>query len=436
MAQSQEEKLQKSLTPTLLWGLGVGYVISGMYFGWNLGLEKGGTLGMAIATIVVVILYITFSLSYAELACAIPKAGGAFDYANRALGKKWGFLAGMSQNIEFLFAPPAIAVGIGSYFNVIFPQFSVIAIAITAYLLFTALNVLGTKLASTFELVITILAVLGLIIFWIVVFPDFEVKNLSINPLPNGWSGAFAALPFAIWFFLGIEGLANVAEESVHPQKDITWGFGSAMTTLVILCLFTFLAAVGVNGWETIVFKADGSASDSPLPMAMSKVISDKSGIYQLIVGIGTCGLIASFHGLVLAAGRSTFEFGRVGNAPQFLGKVHKKFKTPANALVLNMVLGIAALLTNSTADIIILSAFGALTMYIFSVVSLLVLRKKEPELPRPFHVPLYPLSPIVALVIASVALLAMTIYNPMLALIFFALLIGSFLLAMLLKRV
>lgn len=436
MAQSQEEKLQKSLTPTLLWGLGVGYVISGMYFGWNLGLEKGGTLGMAIATIVVIILYITFSLSYAELACAIPKAGGAFDYANRALGKKWGFLAGMSQNIEFLFAPPAIAVGIGSYFNVIFPQFSVTAIAITAYLLFTALNVLGTKLASTFELIITVLAVLGLIIFWIVVFPDFEVKNLSVNPLPNGWAGSFAALPFAIWFFLGIEGLANVAEESVNPQKDITWGFGSAMTTLVILCLLTFITAVGVNGWEGIVFKADGSTSDSPLPMAMSRVIGDTSLIYQVIVGIGTCGLIASFHGLVLAAGRSTFEFGRVGNAPRFLGKVHPKFKTPANALLINMVLGIIALLSNSTADIIILSAFGALTMYIFSVVSLLMLRKNEPGLHRPFHVPLYPFSPIVALVIASVALLAMIIYNPILALIFFAILIGSFMLAILLKRV
>jgi ethanolamine permease len=295
---------------------------------------------------------------------------------------------------------------------------------------------LGTKLASTFELIITVLAVLGLIIFWIVVFPDFEVKNLSVNPLPNGWAGSFAALPFAIWFFLGIEGLANVAEESVNPQKDITWGFGSAMTTLVVLCLLTFITAVGVNGWEAIVFKTDGSTSDSPLPMAMSRVISGNSLIYQLIVGIGTCGLIASFHGLVLAAGRSTFEFGRVGNAPRFVGKVHPKFKTPANALLINMVLGIIALLSNSTADIIILSAFGALTMYIFSVVSLLVLRKNEPGLHRPFQVPLYPLSPIIALVIASVALLAMVIYNPVLALIFFAILIGSFVLAEVIKKV
>lgn len=435
MSQPNEQKLQKSLTPTLLWGLGVGYVISGMYFGWNLGLEKGGTLGMAIATFLVIILYIAFSLSYAELACAIPQAGGAFDYANRALGKKWGFLTGMAQNIEFLFAPPAIAVGIGAYFNAIFPQIPITAVAISAYLIFTLLNIIGTKLASTFELIITILAVLGLMIFWYFAFPKFESKHLIINNLPNGFSGVFAALPFAIWFFLGIEGLANVAEESNNPQKDITWGFGSAMATLVVLCVLTFVAAIGVNGWESIVYKADGSISDSPLPMAMSRIMSNMSNAYQLIVGIGTCGLIASFHGLILAAGRATFEFGRAGNTPAFIGKVHPKFRTPANALLLNMVFGIVALLSNSTADIIILSAFGALTMYIFSMVSLLILRRKEPNLPRPFRVPFYPFSPIIALIIASAALVAMVIYNFNLSLVFFGILIGSFVVAQFLGK-
>ena len=75
-------KLERNLGPFLLWGLGVGYVISGMYFGWNLGLPKGGSLGFAIATFFVMIMYIAFTFSYTELACAIPKAGGAFDYAN------------------------------------------------------------------------------------------------------------------------------------------------------------------------------------------------------------------------------------------------------------------------------------------------------------------------------------------------------------------
>ncbi|HEX6846569.1 MAG TPA: amino acid permease, partial [Chitinophagaceae bacterium] len=149
----------------MLWGLGVGYVISGMYFGWNLGLEKGGTLGLAIATFFIIIMYVTFTFSYTELACAIPRAGGAFNYADRALGRDLGFIAGMAQNIEFIFAPPAIAFAIGAYFNLFFPQLPVLVIAIFAYLLFTGLNIYGVKAAATFELTITILAVAELLLF-------------------------------------------------------------------------------------------------------------------------------------------------------------------------------------------------------------------------------------------------------------------------------
>src|SRR6187200_3680885 len=144
--------LQRTLSPVMLWGLGVGYVISGMYFGWNLGLEQGGTLGLAIATVFIIIMYVTFTFSYAELASAIPKAGGAFDYANRALGKDWGFIAGMAQNIEFIFAPPAIAFAIGAYFNLFFPQISILGIAIVVFVLFTGLNIYGVRAAAIFEL--------------------------------------------------------------------------------------------------------------------------------------------------------------------------------------------------------------------------------------------------------------------------------------------
>src|SRR6187551_595538 len=147
-------QLQRTLGPLMLWGLGVGYVISGMYFGWNLGLPAGGTLGLAIATFFIIILYITFTFSYAELACAIPKAGGVYDYATRALGKDMGFIAGMAQIIEFVFAPPAIAAAIGAYFHIFFPQISVTTIAITAYFLFTALNIYGVKAAALFELLV------------------------------------------------------------------------------------------------------------------------------------------------------------------------------------------------------------------------------------------------------------------------------------------
>jgi ethanolamine permease len=411
----------------MLWGLGVGYVISGMYFGWNLGLEQGGTLGLAIATFFIIILYVTFTFSYAELASAIPKAGGAFDYANRALGKDLGFIAGMAQNIEFIFAPPAIAFAIGAYFNLFFPQLPILSIAIFSYVVFTGLNIYGVRAAATFELVITIFAVGELLLFAGVSLPHFEMANLQHNAFPNGWQGVFAAIPFAIWFFLAIEGVANVAEEAINPQRTILFGFGSAIFTLVILCVLVFTSSIGVAGWEAVVYKSDGSTSDSPLPLALEHIVGTNNLLYHLLITVGLFGLVASFHGIILAAGRASFEFGRVNYAPAFLGKVHPRFRTPSNALLINMAIGIIALLTGKTAEIITLSVFGALTLYIISMIAFLQLRKKEPHLPRPFKVPMYPLFPVVALVIAIVSFIAVTFYNFKLTLIYFLILGTSF---------
>lgn len=422
----EQQGLKRTLTPFMLWGLGVGYVISGMYFGWNLGLEKGGTWGLAIATLFIVLMYASFTFSYAELACAIPKAGGGFDYANRALGKKWGFIAGIAQIIEFTFAPPAIAFAIGAYFNLFLPDVPVLYISIISYIIFTALNISGVKAAALFELVITILAVGELLLFAGLTLPHFELNHLKQNALPNGWQGIFAAIPFAIWFFLGIEGVANVAEETIRPQKTILIGFSSAIITLTILCFLTFFSSIGVGGWEKIVYKADGTTSDSPLPLALGEIFGNNSSLYHLLITIGLLGLVASFHGLILAAGRATFEFGRVGYFPKALEKIHPKFKTPANALILNMVIGIAALLTEKTAEIITISVFGALTLYIISMLSVLQLRKSEPNLERPFKVPLYPLLPIIALTIAVISLLSMIYYNHLLGGIYIVIIIIS----------
>ncbi|KRT17435.1 ethanolamine permease [Pedobacter ginsenosidimutans] len=421
----------------MLWGLGVGYVISGMYFGWNLGLEKGGTLGMAIATVAIMVMYVTFSFSYAELACAIPKAGGVFDYANTALGKNIGFIAGIAQMVEFIFAPPAIAFAIGAYFNAFFPQVPILTSAIAVYFVFTALNVYGVKAAASFEVIITVLAVGELLLFSGITLPKFHVENLVHNNFPNGWSGVFAAIPFAIWFFLGIEGVANVAEETKNPQRDISKGFGWGIFTLVVLCVLVFISTIGIGGWEAIVYKngKSGETSDSPLPLALSMITGDNHLMYHLLITVGLFGLVASFHGLVLAAGRSTYEMGRVKSIPAILGKISPKFQTPANALIGNMMIGIIALLSGKTAEIIIISVFGALTLYIISMISVMVLRKKNPEMVRPFKTPVYPLFPIIALIISCVSFIAMLIYNLKLGLIYSGIVLGIFLLYKIFKK-
>jgi ethanolamine permease len=223
--------------------------------------------------------------------------------------------------------------------------------------------------------------------------------------------------------------VANVAEEARQPQRDVLLGFGSALLTLIVLCVLVFLSATGVAGWEAIVYPTPGVAdtSDSPLPMALSKITGTSGWIYHLLITIGLMGLVASFHGLVLAAGRATMEFGRVRYLPAAVGRVHVGRGTPANALLLNMVVGIVALLSGRTGDIITISVFGALTLYVLAMVSVLVLRKKEPELERPFRVPMYPLFPIVALVIATVCLVAMVSLNIKLSIIYFSLLLVSY---------
>jgi ethanolamine permease len=174
----------------------------------------------------------------------------------------------------------------------------------------------------------------------------------------------------------------------------------------VILCILTFAGSVGVAGWEAVVYSADGSKSDSPLPLALTHVVTSGHLLYHLLVSIGLLGLVASFHGIILAAGRSTFEFGRSGSAPEFLGRIHPRFRTPSNALLLNMMIGIIALYTGKTSEIITISVFGALTLYIISMIALLKLRRKEPQLERPFRVPFYPASPIIALVMQRYPLL------------------------------
>ena len=413
-------ELRRTLGPLALFSLGVGYVISGLYFGWNLGLPEGGPIGMLIATLLVSAMYVAFVLTYAELACALPKAGGAFVYASRAFGPTMGLLAGIGQWVELVLAPPAIAAAIGGFVNAIEPRLPALAVAVFAYVVFTIVNWRGVALSAGLELVMTVLAVAGLVVYCAIVLPRFSLARFSADARPLGASGVMAAIPYAIWFYLGIEGLANVAEEARDPSRDLPRGFGAAMAVLVVLTLLVLFGSVGANGWQGAVYRpGQTEPSDSPLPLVMAHVAGEGSMTFRIVVGVGLFGLLASFHGLLLAGARATFEFGRLGWGPAILGRVDSRTGAPAPALVTNMVLGLVALASGKTGDLITLSVFGALTMYGTSALAMLRLRRTEPELVRPFRTPGAPVVPIVAAVTIGLSLVAMGISNPKLAAIF-----------------
>jgi ethanolamine permease len=398
-------ELKKVLGPIHIWAIAVGLVISGDYFGWNYGLKQGGPLGMIIATLLVTLMYVCFIFSYTELSAAIPHAGGPFAYARRAFGDRMGFIAGFCTLVEFLFAPPAIARAIGSYVNFRVPSLGVTSVALGAFVVFCLINALGVTLAATFELIVTAAAAFELFLFFFLTTPHVELSR--ITSVPFGALGVFAAIPFAIWFYLGMEGVAMSAEEVRNPKRDIPRGYVAGILTLVVLALGTLICTTGVLPLDQLVF------DDSPLPRTLAAVLSKDHPMTHLMVYLGLFGLIASFHGIIMGCSRQVFALAREGYLPRAIGALHPKLKTPVWAVVMSGVIGSLLVLTEKTDDLISIAVLGAIGVYIVSMVSMLALRRREPGLERPFRAPFYPVFPVIALALAVVCLLAAVYGSP-----------------------
>ncbi len=401
------------LTTPQLWGIGVGLVISGEYFGWNYGWAVAGTLGFLVATALVTVFYVAFVLSYTELTTAIPDAGGPFAYAYRAFGPTGAFLAGFATLVNFLMAPPAIAAALGAYVHFLNPSFSPLWVAVSAYAIFVGINMLGVRDSANFSLIITLLAVAELLVFMGLVVPAFRVSNVVAHNDTFGWSGVFAALPFAIWFYLAIEGVAMVAEEVKDPRRSIPRAYLLSISTLVVLAVGTMLLCAGAGDWRTLAH------IDYPLPETLAMVLGRGSVWTRLFASIGLFGLVASFHCNTLGYSRQLYVLARNGYLPAFLAQINTRFQTPHWALVVGGSVGLLALMSGSTAQIIVLSVLGAMVMYASSLLSLFALRRREPLLERPFRTPLYPFLPALALVLAGVCLVAIVWFNPITSVLF-----------------
>jgi len=205
------------------------------------------------------------------------------------------------------------------------------------------------------------------------------------------------------------------AEEVKDPRRTIPLGYISGIVTLVVLAFGVMVMAGGAGDWTKL------TSIDSPLPEAMAMVVGKQSGWIHMLVAVGLFGLLASFHGIILACSRQIFALAREGFLPFSLAAVDAKRRTPHWALVATGGIGIAALLTGQTNELITLSALGAITMYICSMLALFRLRSREPDLERPFRAPLYPALPLVALALSGLSLAVIVYFNPGVTAIFVA---------------
>ncbi|MEU4267514.1 ethanolamine permease [Streptomyces sp. NPDC026092] len=397
----------------LLTGLGVAYVVSGDFSGWNIGLSKGGFGGLAIATVLMGAMYACLVFALAELSAILPTAGGGYGFARRALGTWGGFLTGTAILIEYILAPAAISIFIGDYVESLglFGLESGWPVYLACFAIFIGIHLWGVGEALRFSLVVTAIAVAALVIFALGALSDFHVDGLNDIPvdgealgsnswLPYGLLGIWAAFPFGMWFFLGVEGVPLAAEEAKDPVRSMPRALALSMGILVLLAVITFVAATGARGSAAI------QEAGNPLVVALQGD-GDPTTLSRFVNYAGLAGLVASFFSLIYAGSRQLFALSRAGYLPRFLSLTSRR-KSPYLGLLIPGGIGFAlAAGTGDGARMLNIAVFGATISYALMALSHIVLRRREPELPRPYRTPGGVATSSVAFVLALSALVA-----------------------------
>jgi ethanolamine permease len=433
----EKRQLKRSARFWGLWGLGVAAVISGDFSGWNFGIGSAGWGGLLIATLIIVVMYFGMLFSIGEMSAALPHTGGAYSFARSAMGPWGGFVTGLAETIEYVFTTGVIVLFSAGYLNSIIATLTGFDLAGAGYLwvwwlvlyaVFIALNAAGASISFRFAIVVSILSIGILVLFAILAFANGAVdfaKLWDIAPdgsagssqfLPFGWWGILFALPFAMWFFLGIEELPLAAEEAHNPSKDIPragiWGLVTLIGTGAIV-LFLNPAVTGS--------KALGAAGEPLLDGFRAFLPADLAAVLSLFALIG---LLASLQGIMFAYGRNMYSLSRAGYYPKFLSLTGTR-QTPWVALVVGAAIGFVVLLAVdlitkanpgvgavSNAIVLNIAVWGAVIAYLLQMVSYVILKVRLPDAVRPYVSPVGIGGAVVAGVIALLTFIGQLI-NP-----------------------
>ncbi|MCK8066827.1 ethanolamine permease [Cobetia sp. 1CM21F] len=397
----------------LLAGLGVSYVISGDFAGWNFGIGEAGWGGFAIAALLMGIMYLALVLSLAEMSAAIPAAGGGYSFARQAMGPAGGYLTGLAVLIEYALAPAAIVIFIGSAVESLLGINGPIIYAIF-YLVFIGIHLAGVGEALKVMMVISGLAVFAIIATAVALIGDFDSSRLfDIAPtdawgasdfMPNGWYGIWAALPFGMWLFLAVEGVPLAAEESRNPARDVPRGIIGAMLFLMFTAVLVVFLLAGAAGAEAI--------GSSAVPLVDALKATGSEGLATLVNVLALAGLVASFFSIIYGYSRLVFALSRAGYLPKTLSLTSKR-KAPTWALVVPGIFGFLVSLTGEGDLILGMAVVGATVSYALMAASHILLRLRQPALARPYRTPGGIVTSAIALVLSLVALTGVYAFDP-----------------------
>jgi ethanolamine permease len=248
--------------------------------------------------------------------------------------------------------------------------------------------------------------------FWVACLPGVRLERIMTEPLLiHGWQGVLKAIPFAIWWLVMIETVALAPEEAHEPQRTIPRGLTLAQLTLIALVILTWFVAAGAGE----DFNETGSEDNAfPLPFVYRQVWGPASPHLVAFAVVAIFGMIVSYNGMIYAVSRQSFALGRAGYLPRILGEVHATRRTPVVSILFWSVVVAGFVLwghfNEAAITVAVLTCnLTALIWYVLAVVCLFVLRRRAPDLPRPYRVPLYPLVPALVL---GMSLLAAGVYG------------------------
>ncbi|MCY4264218.1 MAG: APC family permease [Gammaproteobacteria bacterium] len=359
-------------------------------------ITSAGVLGAITAFLVGGSAIAIVGLTYAELASALPFAGGEHVYSERALGTKasfictWAIILGYMSVIAFeavalptVLSPLVPGLDIGHLWTVAGWEVHAtwVATGIAGALIMTTLNVLGVKMVAIAQstVVIIILAV-G---FMFLSGATFSGSISNIEPLfSDGIRGVAIVLVMVPFMFVGFDIIPQAAEEINLPFRDI----GIALILSVVMAIAWYaLVIIGVG--LVMDFEAL-AAADLATAEANATIYGELGGTVLLLAGLA--GIITSWNALIVGASRAIYAMAKAGMMPGFLAEIHPRYHTPKNAILLIGALSIISPFFGRAAVVWLVNAggLGIVVAYGFVALSFIALRKNEPELKRPYRAP------------------------------------------------
>ncbi|MDP4265901.1 MAG: amino acid permease [Bacteroidota bacterium] len=418
--------LKRTLSATNLIALGVGAIIgTGIFVLTGTAAANHAGPALAISFIISGLGCAFAGLCYAEFASMIPIAGSAYTYSYATLGEFIAWIIGWDLILEYLFGAATVAVGWSGYIvsfladcKIKIPEnlchaplehtpagwhftgaiMNFPAIFIIA--LMTTLLVIGIKESAKFNNIIVFIKVVVILLF--IAFGVSYILPSNWTPfIPEntgtfgvyGLSGIFAGAGVIFFAYIGFDAVSTAAQEARNPQKDMPKGILVSLIVCTILYILVALVLTGIVNYKELNVPA-------PIALAIDRSGNALNWLRPLIKIGAIAGLSSVVLVMLMGQPRIFFSMAKDGLLPQSFSKVHPKFKTPYITTILTG--GVAALVAGSLPIGILgeLVSIGTLLAFVIVCVGIIVLRRKNPDIKRPFKTPLVPVVPVLGALI------------------------------------